>query len=260
MVAILHVVPAAAATGRPLCLSCHSEHYVDRGNCTTCHRGNPASDRKNIAHDRLVAGRYAVFSLGDAPYLRAGEQILEQYACRRCHVIGGKGNLLSANLDRSVARKAPEAIKESILHPVQNMPDFHMDEPGTDLLVNALLAAADRQKTTTGEHRQIVHFDRGEAAGKDLFSKKCGSCHRALTVRWGGLGQGNAGPNLSGLLSPYFPKTFRDKGQWKDSDLKLWLKNPRKVRPWARMQPVKLTDLEFRELLQILKVEYVDGT
>jgi cytochrome c2 len=247
----------AAQTGQ-LCLACHPPHYVERGVCTACHRGNPASDRRNIAHQQLITGRYAAFTLGGSPLLRRGELFLEQYACRRCHVIGGRGNRLSVNLDHSVERKTPEAITASILQPVQNMPDFHMDEPRAVQLVNALLAEAGRQQTPSGDQRQVVHFDRSGLQGKDLFSAKCGPCHRALTVRLGGLGKGDAGPNLSGLLSPYYPKSFRDKGRWKERDLGEWLKNPRRIRPLATMQPVILTEPEFRELVEILKVEGVE--
>lgn len=247
--------PAFAAQTRQLCLSCHPVHYVERGVCTACHRGNPASDRRNIAHQQLIAGRYAAFTLGDSPLLRRGELFLDQYACRRCHVIGGKGNRLSANLDQSVERRTPEAISASILQPVQNMPDFHLEKSQAVLLVNALLAAAGRQKVSSGDQRQVVHFDRSGLPGKDLFSRKCGPCHRALTTRLGGLGQGDAGPNLSGLLSPFYPKTFRDQDRWTERDLGDWLRNPRRIRPGAGMQPVILTEPEFRALVEILKVE-----
>jgi cytochrome c2 len=253
--ALLLTVPAFAAQSRQLCLACHPVHYAERGVCTACHRGNPASDRKNIAHQQLIAGRYAAFTLGDGPSLREGERLLGQYACRRCHVVGGRGNRLSANLDRSVVRKTPEEITTSILQPVQNMPDFHVESPRAFLLVNDLLAEADRQATASGDQRQVVHFDRRGMAGKDVFSRTCGPCHRALTVRLGGLGQGDAGPNLSGLLSPHYPETFRGKGRWTERGLATWLKNPRMARPGARMQPVVLTEPEFRELVDILKVE-----
>lgn len=252
---LLAAAPALAGPVRQLCQSCHPSHYVERGLCTTCHRGNPASDRKNIAHQLLISGRYAAFTLGDSPLLRRGGRLIEQFACRRCHVIGGRGNRLSANLDHSVARKAPEAITESILHPVQNMPDFHMEESRSVMLVNALLAEAGRQKAVSGEQRQIVHFDRKGTVGKDIFSRTCGSCHRVLTARLGGLGQGDAGPNLSGLLSPHYPATFRENGRWAERELGEWLKNPRQTRAMARMQPVILTAAEFRELVEILTVE-----
>jgi len=254
-VAILQCTPAGAATARPLCLGCHPAHYAERGTCTACHRGNPASGRRNIAHQQLIAGRYAVFSLGDTPQLRSGERLIEQFACRRCHVIGGRGNRLSADLDRALARTSPETIETSILQPVQNMPDFRVSKQQAVLLVNALLSASVRAPAGDAGQRQIVHFDRTGTAGKDVFSSKCGPCHRALTRRSGGLGQGDAGPNLSGLLSPFYPLTFRGRDRWTGKGLEGWLKNPRTVRPWATMQPVRLTESEFRELVDILKME-----
>ena len=68
------------------------------------------------------------------------------------------------------------------------------------------------------------------------------------------MGQGEVGPNLSGLLSPYYPPSFGDGTEWTEQKLATWLKNPRRIRPWARMQPVEVTGKEFRELLGILKV------
>ena len=253
--ALLLSVPAVAAQTRQLCRECHPAHYAERGVCTVCHRGNPASDRKNIAHQRLIAGAYAAFTLGDSPLLRSGEQLLDQYACRRCHVIGGRGNRLSANLDHSAARLTPEVITASILRPVEHMPDFHLEKPRAVLLVNTLLAASRKTPAGSADQRQTVHFDRAGTAGKDVFSTKCGPCHRALTLRLGGLGQGDAGPNLSGLLSSYYPETFRDRDCWTERDLGGWLRNPRRIRPWARMQPVILTEPEFRELVEIMKVK-----
>jgi len=252
---LLAVIPSTAGPLRQSCLSCHQAHFAGRGTCTACHRGNPSSERKNIAHQMLIAGRFAAFTLTSSPQLRQGERLVGQYACRRCHVIGGRGNRLSTDLDQSAARKTPEALTGSIQRPAQNMPDFHLEETQAVTVVNALLSESARRGAVPGGQPRIVHFDRAGAAGKDVFSSKCGSCHRALTVRLGGLGQGDAGPNLSGLLSPHYPKTFRDKGRWSERGLEQWLKNPRKVRPLAGMQPVLLSGKEFRELVDILKVE-----
>ncbi|MBL0226846.1 MAG: hypothetical protein IPQ16_15140 [Geobacteraceae bacterium] len=57
--------PASGLASRQLCQSCHPDHYVERGVCISCHRGNPASGRRNIAHQQSIAGRYAAFTLGD---------------------------------------------------------------------------------------------------------------------------------------------------------------------------------------------------
>ncbi len=250
---VLTAAPALAAPAGPRCLACHPAHYAGRGSCTGCHRGNPASARKNIAHQLLLAGRYAKFTLGEAAAAREGERLLEQYACRRCHVIGSKGNRLSVNLDQSTATKTPEELATSMLQPVRNMPDFRLGKSRADTLVNALLqAAAGRQGAAPAAGPQVVHFDQS-GAGEDLFSRKCGSCHRALTGRLGALGRGEAGPNLSGLLSPYYPLTFQGEQAWTENGLKKWLKNPRTIRTWARMPPVQLTEPELREVVDILK-------
>lgn len=252
----LSAASAAAAPARQLCLACHPVHYGERGSCTGCHRGNPASDRKNIAHQQLIAGRYARFTLGEAAGGSEGQRLLDQYACRRCHVIGSRGNRLAADLDQSAARKAPEELATAILKPVKNMPDFHLAESRIDTLVNALLqAAAGRKGAAPATGPQLVHFDLGGEPGKDLFSRKCGSCHRALTARLGALGRGGIGPNLSGLLSPYYPPTFREGQAWTVHSLSIWLKNPRSVRSRAGMQPVEITSAEIGELVRVLSVE-----
>jgi cytochrome c2 len=248
--------PAGAVPARQLCLACHPAHYSERGTCTACHRGNPASNRKNIAHQNMIAARYARFSLGLASDDREGDRLLDQYACRRCHVIGGRGNRLSVNLDHATARKAPEELERSILKPVGNMPDFHINRSQSVAIVNSLLAAAiNTPGSAMNSGPQVVHFDRSDGAGQDIFSKKCGSCHRALTARMGALGSGDAGPNLSGLMSPYYPQPFKAGTQWTERNLEKWLKNPRAVKPWSTMQPVSLTDVEFRELMGLLKVD-----
>jgi len=105
---------------------------------------------------------------------------------------------------------------------------------------------------------QVVHFNKTTEAGKDLFSLKCGACHRGLSLHWGAVGWGNNGPNLSGLLTQYYPKTFRNKESWNNERLRRWLENPRTVKPEAGMQPVRLTEAELTKLLEIVGVEQID--
>ncbi len=93
-----------------------------------------------------------------------------------------------------------------------------------------------------------VHFSNSANKSGDLFSKKCGSCHRMLSQRLGAVGAGVIGPDLSGLFSEYYPKTFRDGEAWNARNLRDWLKNPREIRAGARMQPVLLTETEMKEL------------
>jgi len=98
-----------------------------------------------------------------------------------------------------------------------------------------------------------VHFHKPAVMGRDLFSRKCGGCHRMLTMSHGGIGTGNAGPNLSGLLTGFGAATAPDGHRWDVELLRKWLDNPRSVRPWALMRPVPLTAGELREMQMLLR-------
>ena len=248
-------LPAWAARQPQRCLSCHPSHHAARGVCTDCHHGNPDSERKNIAHQRLIPGTYIRFTLGDLTEVRAGRQLMELCACRRCHVSGGTGNRLATNLDDVPDRKTPGELVASIRHPALAMPDFGLDEERAVTIVSALLANARNRKGATKDAPLVVHFDRTATGRKDIFTRKCGACHQALTARMGIVGSGGIGPNLSGLLTPWYPKTYGNSKAWTVPRLARWLKNPRAVRPWARMQPVALTDSEFAKLEQIIRTK-----
>ncbi len=245
--------PVWAGEARQLCLSCHPIHYGERGGCIGCHRGNPASERKNIAHHRLIAGRFARFTLGETPVLGEGRRLMVQFGCRRCHVSAGTGNRLATSLDDVADAKSPEDILAAIREPAQGMPDFSLDGQQEIPLVNAILAGACGQRRSGGVRPLVVHFTALSEGKKDVFTRSCGPCHRLLSERRGSLGSGAIGPGLSGLLSPHYPHTFRGKA-WSPERVKRWLENPRSIRPWARMRPVNLTGGEFRELLDQLMV------
>ncbi len=249
MLALSVITPAAA---KQLCLNCHPSHYSERGSCTSCHRGNPASERMNIAHARLISGRYASFTLGETYQVRGGMRLIGQYACRRCHVIASRGNRLAASLDLAPGRKAPPELVKAIMQPVAGMPDFRLDEHQQTAIVNALQWAALMQGPKNTLQPQTVHFSASAAADRDLFSRKCGPCHRILSLRHGVLGQADIGPNLSGLLSPFYSQGSCSKERWTEARLASWLKNPRIKRPWAIMQPVELTEAELTELVSIM--------
>lgn len=249
----LAAVPAWGGQQRQLCLSCHSSHYAGRGACSDCHRGNPASERKNIAHAGLREGKYVRFTLGDLAQKREGEQLMDQFACRRCHVTAGRGNGLAANLDGSAARKTAGELVLSIRHPVANMPTFGLDDERVNMLINTIFAGSEGRERETAAPAK-VHFNHTGKKSEDIFSKKCGSCHRTLTERMGALGTGDIGPNLSGLFSRYYPKTFKNGEVWTPRKLSAWLKNPREIREWARMQPVEITEKEMKELETIFAV------
>lgn len=247
---------AAAPTwggARQFCLSCHPVHYAEKGGCSLCHRGNPASERKNIAHAGLLPGKYARFTLGGRAETREGERLMDRLACLRCHVSGGRGNILAVSLDAAAARKTGGELALSIRHPVANMPDFRLNEEQITTLVNAIFAGSQGRETNNAAPVR-VNFNTSGKKSADVFSTKCGSCHRLLSQRLGAVGTGEIGPNLSGLLTQYYPKTFRNSEAWTSRNLNLWLKNPRETRPWARMLPVTLTEAETKELVSVFQL------
>ena len=243
----------AWGTPPPSCLGCHRVHYANRGSCTGCHRGNQATARKNIAHHLLIPGTYASFTLGETAEVRQGEELMERLACRRCHESGGRGNRFAAPLDAAARDKAPDAIARAIEVPAEGMPDFRLPGGEVTRLVNAVLAGGAKGIKKSGEAPETVHFAAGRTAPKDVFSRRCGGCHRMLTGRGRLLGNGRVGPNLSGLLTEFYPSTFRGRERWTGQRLSDWLRNPRTVAPNALMPPVALDRQETRELQELLQ-------
>lgn len=247
------VLLPAGSRAAPRCLACHPSHYADRGRCADCHRGDERTDRKNIAHRDLIPAAYSFFSLPDSPAVRRGAERIEAFSCRRCHSWRGEGNALAANLDDLWTVSQPRKIHESIRAPAAFMPDFRFDEAQIRDIVNAILAEGRRKAMPAGaEVPVVVHFeDAGE--GRDLlFPRACGPCHRILSDAAGGLGGGDAGPNLSGLLTRHHPRTFGGRDRWTQDNLSKWLSNPRSVKPSALMPPVPLTPGQVEELTRLM--------
>lgn len=239
----------AAAQGS--CLKCHPSHYSEVGSCTHCHRGDPRTDRVELAHHDLIAGRFAWFALPDSPLTQYGVQLVGQAGCRRCHQSGGKGNALASDLDRLLPAARPEEVLQSIRQPVLFMPDFAFPEATAVMLVNALFSHSLQAEKPVGETPLVVHFE-GVERSENPFDKHCGGCHRLLTRQWGGLGSGLVGPNLSGLTSEFYPVPFREGEPWNAERLKKWLENPRAVRPQVRMRPQVLEAAELKRVLEIV--------
>ncbi len=230
------------------CLKCHAVHYGERGLCTDCHRGNPASDRKNIAHHRLIEGRFSHFTIGNAALVKEGNRLTDQLACRRCHWITGRGNALAASLDRLIDTKMPQDIVDSIMKPVQGMPDFRLNEQQAVAIINAVFSGSSKEPVKGGERPLVKHFDKNSRSGEDVFGKNCGACHRMLTARKGLIGAGDMGPNLSGLLTQYYPMNYRGRDRWSYAALRNWVKNPRTVLSNSTMRPVRLDEKQWRDL------------
>ena len=243
------VIALAGGSG---CLKCHEPHYEEKGTCVGCHRGIPVTDRVSIAHHDLILAKYADFTMEGSPVVKRGGKLVETSGCRRCHVTGAKGNRLATNLDRVLGAARPQKLFDAIKTPVLFMPNFCFKDTHIIEIVNAILAEAARTEPEAGEIPLVIHFENKKQAEESVFVKYCGSCHRALTTRFGGLGKGDIGPNLSGLFSEYYPKTYGDKEQWSSKPLKKCLENPRQISKNAQMAPVILTSDEFSRLLEIL--------
>lgn len=249
IVALLLLAGCVRADRGVSCRECHAGHRPDRGDCVSCHRGNPATSRKELAHEHFVPGRLAAFTRPSSSTVRQGKQVIEQLGCRRCHRIGKEGNDLATNLDE-IGGKDPAAVAESITHPVPFMPDFHLDDARLAQAVNAIFAFA-RANGDTDERPTAVRFAAGSS--DKIFSTKCGGCHRMMSPREGALGAGDAGPNLSGLFSPHYPATRSDGKPWTEQRLADWLRNPRSVRSTALMPPLPLKQGDLSQLLDSWK-------
>jgi len=240
---------------KELCLNCHKSHYSSAGGCSSCHRGNPATARKSLAHAGFVTGKYARVMVAAPAEQAEWSRRIDQYGCKRCHITGGVGNRLAVDLDNATRQRSPDELARAIRNPVRAMPDFRFREERIDTAVNALLAAATKTERSSRAERQLVNFDAAGGTKADIFSKKCGGCHKALTAGLGSLGTGETAPNLSGIFSRYYPgKSFQD-ARWSREGLEKWIRNPRRLKKEAVMQPVETTATEFSEIVRILSLE-----
>ena len=240
------------------CGTCHSPHYTAFGNCTSCHRGDPRTDRTDLAHATLIRARYAYFALPDSLVTQYGKQLIDQAGCRRCHQSGGKGNGLASNLDQLQPDVRPEDLMRAIRQPGLFMPDFFFAEAAAVSLVNALLSHAAKAERQVSENPLLVYFE-GVKRDENPFDEHCGGCHRLLTKHWGGLGRGAIGPNLSGLFSEFYPSRFGINERWSRRNLEKWLKNPREIRKMARMVPQRLLPDKLSKVFVFFEIDQPHG-
>lgn len=251
---VLWGLAADAAPPKSRCLTCHGVHYAQQGGCGSCHRGDGRTSRKELAHSGLIRGRYAQFTNPEAPMVLRGKRLAESTACRRCHVLGANGNRLASNLDTVLPGSRPEEIDQAIKAPAVYMPHFHFAQQDRDALVTYILFAGQTAGKQAVEPPQVVHFEQLQPGRQTAFAKQCGGCHRLLSERLGGLGSNNDGPNLSGLLSRFYPATFQHNLPWTTERLQRWLKNPRAIRSQTMMRPVALQPAEWDELLKAIVI------
>lgn len=246
---------SAVAAPKNSCLSCHESHVGAKMDCAHCHRGDNRTSRPEIAHRNLIGGDYASFREGSSTGVIRGRQMIKEFGCRRCHVTEGKGNNLAANLDAAVHDRSPAELAEAIRNPASYMPNFGLADSQMIPLVTALLFGghARTEDGTLPERLLLVHFEGIESGPEqDVFTKNCGSCHRVLTADNGGLGQGEIAPDLSGLLSEFYPALVDGREPWTEKTFQEWMQNPRSKRPDTSMRPIKLDPKEYEKLLQIL--------
>jgi cytochrome c2 len=197
-------------------------------------------------------GRYASFRINGSTTLDFGRKLINQLACRRCHVIDGKGERRAANLDLLLANNDVSQIDAAISKPAFAMPDFRLDSSQRGMIITALFAGGSKNPQYSPERPLVVHFTPSAPKKKDPFTTHCGSCHKILTARGEVLGKGDIGPNLSALLSLNYPQNFPQGRSWTEERLLRWLTNPRAVRTNATMQPRRLSPEELRQLFILL--------
>lgn len=252
------VLPVDAASLNR-CLACHSRvllsHDFVTGSpvvlaaCTACHGGNDQTSRKDLAHFNRIDGRYAWFLLTQSPPMVEARQAVDQFACRRCHIQDKQGNPLATSLDPLRGRRPVPEIRQALLQPAYYMPAFALGERDLERLIRAVLGGVNPATDTQTAEVTVVHFEEPDAEQRP-FEKHCGACHRVLTAHAGGLGTATVTPNLSGLLSPFYPKNFKDQEAWTADGLVRWIKNPRQIRPLAVMPPLTLSDQQIHELIE----------
>jgi cytochrome c2 len=247
--------PAVALASGGGCLHCHAAHHQELGGCVDCHGGEERTRRKDLAHHDLLPGSLAHFRLPQSPVTEAGSRLLETFACRRCHISGGKGNRLASNLDHRAALR-PLELAASIRRPVDFMPDFHFTDEQIVQLINILLLGSQNSASPGAETPRVVHFEGGREPLENPLVRHCGGCHRLLTSRQGALGRGAVAPNLSGLLTEHYSANFgADKLPWTKERLKTWLENPRRQRPLTQMRSPMVNEEEMAALLEIFSAE-----
>lgn len=231
--------------GKELCVNCHSEHI--KSSCISCHKGNPNSMRIKIAHENIIKGEFLMYKIDNNIKINS-ENIINDIGCRRCHKIGQYGNTKGSDLNKSINSKNIRDLTNSILAPSDFMPDFKLLPNRITLIMNGLIANSENYEESNS--KSIIYLK--NKLEKNLFIEKCGNCHKVISEKLGHLGSGNIAPNLSGILSKYYPKTINLKTN-SIEDIKNFIKNPRHFNKHANMPVVELSDEEMKEIIEILK-------
>lgn len=135
-------------------------------NCGRCHNARPPVEHRPrewsvvIVHMRVAARLPGAQARDIEAFLRAssipprpaarpeptvpaalsGPQLIDQYGCRGCHVVGGTGGTIGPNLDTVFERRDEARIRDQIANPRQHKPDTVMPEFGlSEEQINAII-------------------------------------------------------------------------------------------------------------------------
>ncbi|MDY0292611.1 MAG: selenite/tellurite reduction operon c-type cytochrome lipoprotein ExtS [Desulfuromonadaceae bacterium] len=219
--------------------------------CDMCHRGNPLTSRKNLAHAGMVLPRHSWYVQPHSAVVEAGEGALKTFACRRCHVTGEKGNDLATNLDAVAPARSSLELEKAVRDPAVFMPLFPLSDKKLASILTRIYSGALNAPPSETSRPLVVYFTHA-AQEEDPFTRHCGGCHRMLSHKYGGLGTDIIGPNLSGMGTEFYPATARDDKAWTRDNLKDWIKNPRKIRPLTTMPPQKIKEDDVKQVLDIV--------
>lgn len=231
------------------CIFCHKPHHLSYKRCESCHRGISITKRKDIAHYRIIPGDFAYFRLDGSRVLKQGYEIIDRSGCRRCHIILGKGNNLATSLDNLPQYIEINKLIQNIKSPSEFMPYFSFSDKDITSTVNVILKGIYFYKKSKQEIF-VIHFEGSKT--DDEFTRHCGNCHKVISKKYGPLGKGNWGPNLSGLFSLYFPT---EKGRWNRERLIRWIKNPREIDKNSLMPPIEISNESMQKLMEKIFLE-----
>jgi mono/diheme cytochrome c family protein len=250
LIALFVIFNAQCVCAEEMCATCHADkiHYKSIGSCIVCHNGNGNTSRIKLAHENILDKRYAFFLIKDNWRVFKGNLLIKDAACKRCHTIGDSGNFLATNLNISTQEKDIKTLTNAIKNPFLYMPQFNFTKEQIVYIINGLLYNAFYNKSHTGGYI-TVHFDiNGER--KNIFTSKCGKCHKVILKQIGPLGEGERGPNLSGLFTNEY-RSLQEVEGWNKKTFKKWLKNPRKIKKNALMPVIKLKSDELEDIVKI---------
>jgi mono/diheme cytochrome c family protein len=243
-------------------------HDINEFGCTTCHNGQGLATTAEKAHDGrpyweepILPKEYIESSCGkchvtkvvpEAPRLTYGRQLLEQYNCSGCHVIGNIPKTYAPRLDGIGDKttwswlfrwlKDPRAFR-----PETKMPDFKLSNEEAKLLADFLMTFKEYPNNRTleplpPELAEEYPPEDWVDLGKTRFREaRCISCH---------LVEGRGGP-----LAPDLVKVAsKAKPAW----LYSYLLDPKGFQPEVPMPQYGFTKKEAQAVTAYMMSEFVD--